>query len=743
MKIPRLIPLLALVSLLPLGLCQCGKKEKPAAVTPAAEVPATSPASLVAQAPMLGFAGRLPASTEFYVGSANFKKHHESLKKSAFYKEIFALVNDKTPAPASGDASKSIKALQKLWGDEVFIAGAAGMTEFAVWLRNFNRLYNELNFRMLMTGAASSPAVTKSEDKSVPFNPAVLLQSLLADPSQLDRAGEAIAKFDLPPVIFGVKVANPAEVARELIPDEMLKNAPADKITVGTFKSPDGNDFQTLTTDGAKLLTNENKKQMLENLPPIFNERARTTIEKMLTEFQGKKFAFAWGPVGDHLVFAIGKNLDHLKFTADAGASLLSKPELAQLNPHVNDKLLMLAYSSAGVLDGLTDNQPLTPMLRGAIGAMKESPMFSALGTLLDNQLAEYTPAESALFKMEITAQAAAFWWDRGLHMESFGGARSKAFELAKNLQYARLVDQPGVIAAFAYQRSQPFEKFQRQWMEKLFGMVYTAAQELMKTGIAGPEGGQSFAMFELMAMPVLKKLYEADRELVEKGLGGESAFVIDLNGKMPSLPNIPIEAKDMKFPRITTISEVIDRKVVAASWKKMNDTVTETIGMFTGGGAGAPGAGAPGAAGTAPAAGPSGMALPDPISTEKNGVTTWFYGLPYFAGDMLPCASISDKLLVLSTSKTCAEAFAEELAKPAATNIDGLVWKLDLGALVDWGVSASKFAPKQTPENKEEMKQVQKWVKPFQAMRGRVYLENNVPRQSFSWKITDLVSFD
>lgn len=736
MKIPRLIPLVALValvSLLPLGLCQCGKKEKPSAVTPAAEVPAKAPVSLVAQAPMLGFAGRLPTSTEFYVGSANFKQHHEALKKSAFYKEISALINDKTPAPASGDASKSIKALQKLWGDEVFIAGGAGMTEFAVWMRNFNRFYNEMNFRVLMTGAA----VTKSEGKSSPLNPAVMLESLLADPSQLDRAGEVIAKFDLPPMLFGVKVANPAEVARELIPDEMLKNVPADKLTVGAFKSPDGSAFQTLTTDGAKLLTNESKKQMLDNLPPIFNERARKTIEKTLTDFQAKKFAFAWGPVGDHLVFAIGKNFDHLKFTTDAGTSLLSKPELAQLSPYANNKLFMLAYSSAGVLDGLTDNQPLTPMLRGTIGAMKENPMFSALGAMLDNQLAEYTPTETALFKMEITAQAAAFWWDGGLQMESFGGARSKAFELAKNLQYARLVDQPGVIAAFTYQRSQPFEKFQRQWMEKLFGMVYTATQELMKTGIAGPNGGQSFAMFELMAMPILKKLYEADRELVEKGLGGESAFVIDLNGKMPSLPNIPIEAKDMKFPRITTISEVIDRKVVAASWKKMNDTVTEAIGVFSGGG------GAPDANNNPAGAPPSGMVLPDPISTEKNGVTTWFYGLPFFAGDMLPCASISDKLLVLSTSKTCAEAFAGELAKPATTNVDGLVWKLDLGALVDWGVSASKFAPNQTPENKEEMKQVQKWAKPFQAMRGRVYLENSVPRQSFSWKITDLVSFD
>ncbi|MCE9519620.1 MAG: hypothetical protein K8R87_08725 [Verrucomicrobia bacterium] len=740
MKMPRLVLSIALILFLAPGLSQCGKKDAPATPgtsNPTADATTKPPVGLTAQAAMLGFAGKLPATTELYVGSANFKQHLDTLKKTAFYKEISALANDKTPAPASGD--KSMKALQKLWGDEFFIAGAAGTTEFATWLRSFNRLYNELNFRMLMTGAALSPSVTKSEDKSSGFNPAVILKSLLADPTQLDRASEIIAKFDLPPVLIGFKVENPAEVARDLIPEEVLKKIPADKITVGTFKSPDGSTFQTLTTEGGKLLADELKQQMLTSLPPIFNDQSRKTIEKILTDFQSKKFALAWGPVGDHLIFAIGKNLDHLNFTADAATSILSKPELAQLSPYANKNLLGLAYTSASVLSGMMDNQPLTPMIRGVVGAMKDNPMFSNLGKVLDAQLTDYTPAESALFKMEITAQTAAISWDRGLHMESFGGARSKAFELSKNLQYARLIDQPGVVAGFAYQRSQPFEKFQREWMEKLFGMFYTSVQELMKSGIAGPEGGQGFAMFEGLALPMLKKLYEADRELTDKGLGGEAAFVLDVNGKMPSLPGIPIEAKDMKFPRITSISEVINREVVAASWKKMSDTITEAAGIV----AGMSGAGAPADKGNAPGSAPAGFALPDPISSEKNGVTTWFYAFPYFAGDMLPCASINNKLLVLSSSKDCAESIAGELAKPATTSVDGLVWKLDLGALVDWGISAAKLSPKQSPDDQKEMKQVQKWAKPFHAMRGRVYMENSVPRQSFSWEITDLVSFD
>ncbi len=269
------------------------------------------------------------------------------------------------------------------------------------------------------------------------------------------------------------------------------------------------------------------------------NSRASQSKKYSRTS-RAKKFAFAWGAVGDHLVFALGKNLDHLKFTSDAGASLLSKPELAQLAPFVEKNLLGLGYTSAGVLRGLMEDQPLTPMLRGVIGAMKENPMFGGLGAVLDGKLADYTAAETAVFKMEVGAQAVAFWWDRGLHLEGFGGARSKAFELEKNLQFARLVDQPGVVAAFAYQRSRSFEKSQREWMEQLFGMIYTAAQELVKAGIAGPQGGQSFAMFEGLVLPALKRIYQADRDLSDKGLGGEAAFVIDVNGKMPTASRPP-----------------------------------------------------------------------------------------------------------------------------------------------------------------------------------------------------------
>lgn len=736
MKMPH--PLLSAILALPLalGLSHCGKKEKPA--PPAAVAPAPGPTSGLAQhAARLGFAGQLPMDTEFYFGSANLKGHVDTLKKTAFYKEIAALANDKTPAPAAGD--KTMKALQKLWGDEMFLAGAAGIGEFGTWFRQFNRLYNELNFRMLMSGGALNLAKGASPGSANPGpNPVAFLQTLLGDPAQLDRAGTVISGFELPPLIVGFKVVNPAELMHELIPDDFLKQMPPDKVTVGSAKIAGAGVFTTLTTEGSKLLPNELKQQMLANLPPSFGAPAKQAIEKSLTAFQAKKFAVAWGPVGDYLVFTCGRNLDHLKFAATPAASLLMRPELARLAPYAEKNMLGLLYANAAVLSAVMDDQPFTPMLRGVFGAMKESPVFGNLGTALEGQLKEYTPLEVALFKFEVTPQAAALWWDHGVHLESFGGVRSRAVELDKPLQFARFVNRPEVVLGFSFRRDLPYQKLERAWMEKLVQMGYTAAQELVKAGIAGPQGGQNFAMFEEMALPSLKKLYDAGNEMSDKGFGGETAFLIDLNGKLPSgLPGVPPEAKDLRLPRVTTISEVTNRSAVAAGWKKISDTISESIGIFTGG---------PGTRdknGNPTGAAPSGIMMPEPISSEKNGVTSYFFGLPFLTGDLLPCASINDHVLLLSTSKDGAEALAGELTKPATDQVSGLIWKIDPGAIMDWVISVAGVSPGQSAETQKEMKQVQKWAKPFHAMQGRIFRENNVPRASFSWEITDLVSFD
>src|SRR5262249_54293719 len=154
-------------------------------------------------------------------------------------------------------------------------------------------------------------------------------------------------------------------------------------------------------------------------------------------------------------------------------------------------------------------------------------------------------------------------------------------------------------------------ERAERAWTEQLVSSLYSGAQELVKLGMFGADTAQKFAMFDQMGVPLLRKIYAAHVNLSEKALEGETAFILDINGKMHALPGLPPGANGMKIPRLTTVSQVVNRPEIAASWKIINDTITQAVAVFSGGGQ--PNSG--GAAG--------GFPMMEPISSDKNGVTS------------------------------------------------------------------------------------------------------------------------
>ena len=753
---PRRFSSTLLLIPLALSLSQCGQKEEAApqtGATPAAPAPAvpgvsskgetatvapsapaapSTPAapavkapSLVDHAAKLGFAAKLPLSTEVYVSSVQLKKHLDGLKQSNWWKDLSALAADKTPAPAAGDNAQEL--LKQMWGDDVFVAGAAGFAESAEMLREFNRVYNEVNFKILMSGQTANMA----GNEGGMVNPLAFIQPLLSDEANLERVGQIVARFELPPLILGVKTDKSKELLAEMFSEKSMKNKPP-QIEVSDFKSPDGQDFKVITIDMAKVITEEKQKEFVANAPKALPEPALKALEKAITDVRKKKFVFGFGSVDGHLIVSTGKNLDHVKFAPDAASSLLARPELGHLLPYAEKNLCALTYASAATLNAIHDDQPLIPMLRGVVGALKENEMFKAMGDILDKKVTELSPLESNVYNRQFTSIAGAGWWEGGaLQGEFFGGTQARFMTGGKPLTFAPLVDQPGVVFGIAYHRNPEYEKAVRLWIEKFVSIAYTAAQELVKAGIAGQDGGMQFAMFEGLLLPTLLKVYEANKAIDEKGLGSQFAMILDVNGKMPSLPNVPIEsAEKMKFPRATMIGDVASRAEIAAGWKSINETVTGVAAMV-----------ASMSGGTKEGAAPP--AIPSPESAEANGMTTWFYKNEFLNGDLYPAAAINDKLLVLSTSKPAAEAFAAGLAKPSDTKIEGCVWRFDASALATFVSDTATLNPTQTPEQIKELKQNLKWVQPFHALEGHIFEEKGQPRVSLKWEISDLVSFD
>jgi hypothetical protein len=637
-------------------------------------------------------------------------------------------VQDKTPAPTAGD--KSMATLEKLWGDDAFIAGGPGFATAAAQLRHVNRVYNEVYFKVLMTGGAASALGGGAKDGIAP-NPLLYLQMFLQDPATLEKVAGVLTTFELPPLLVGFKVEKPEDVLAVLNDTKALEEKKV--FQMSDLATPQGAKFRVATVEVANLLPEGDLHSTMAKLPTDTPEASRKIIEKTYGELRKKKFQLAWGSFEGNVILACGQNLNHLKFATTPANSLLAKAELARVLPHAAKNLAAITYMSAGSLNALNDDQPVVPMLRGVVSAMKENPMFKNLGEALDKQIKALSPVESKVYATEATDLVAAAWWDRGLHVDSTGGPKPKFLLSGKALHFQDLVNTPGVIFGLTYHRNKEQDKIVREWMERLVGIAYTAAQELVKAGIAGPQGGQSLAMFNFAVLPILQNVYRADKDMDEKGLGSEIAYVLDVNGKMPELPGVPSTAKDMKFPRLTSVSEVTDRAELAKGWDTINETVTSiatVIATFSG---------QPAADGkTKPP-----LVIPQPESVKNGDLTTWYYTGELLNGDLSPCVSINDKLLVLSTSKEAAEAFAADLAKPDGSAREGAVWRLDVGAAADWLGKASALNPSTTPEQAKELQQALKWAKPFHAMQGRINEENGQWRYTIDWEITDVVKFD
>ena len=735
-RLPTLLLSSAIGISLTLTLTHCNKKEEPSASTtqasptvPQASMGQPKVPTLADKAGKLGFASKLPLTTEFYFASANLKAHVAAFKSSAFGKDINAIIYDKTPAPTAGD--KSMSAMKNLWGDDFFIAGAQGFGQSATLFREANHLMNEMNFKQIMGGTTGALAAPKSK-----ANPLAMIEAALHDPEQMRRVKQFVAKIELPPLIIGFKTDKPADLVKDLLPEEMMKKV-AESATITDMTTADGLSFKVITFDGAKLVTKQMQEDTLSHLPADLEADVKVSVEQIFESIQAKKFVFAVGSSANNVLFACGKSIDHLKFVSEPGDSVLANPEMNWLAPHAEKNLIAIAYANAAVMTGMSDDLPITPMIRGVVSAMKENKLFKDTAGKLDKQLGELATLETAVYSRQSTSMVAAAWWDKGLHAESFGGPKPKAFVQTGPLKFARFLETPGVVFGMSFQRNMDYEKAVRSWMEKIIGMTYTAAKDLVQSGAFGKDGGQQFAMFDQMVLPTALKIYEADRNLNEKGLAGEMGFVLDVNGKMPPLPMMPPEAKGTKFPRITSMFDVSDRKQVGDAWKTMSDSIADLNKAMTGAGAGS------GGPGLNPAAAADLVSSLQPISSDKNGMTTWFYALPFFSGDLLPCASINDKLLLVSTSKDGAESFAADVGKPTPTKVEGLIWKLDVGALTDFLASAAVLSPTQTPEQKKEMKQTLRWMKPFRAMRGHTFQENGQLHNTFSWEINDVVSFD
>lgn len=231
----------------------------------------------------------------------------------------------------------------------------------------------------------------------------------------------------------------------------------------------------------------------------------------------------------------------------------------------------------------------------------------------------------------------------------------------------------------------------------------------------------QTAALFDEKFRPHLVAVWEAMSGDFRAGLGGETALIMDLNGTVPPIPGVPQSVADeAKFPRISVVSPVVDRAKLAASWDKMNIGIMGALKEY-------------GAM--------QGQEIPmqKPISSERDGYSTWFFSMPFFNDDFLPSVTVGDQWFAASTSKNQAlDLLARAGSGEAGKGLRMQVNFAALAAFANETLDVIAKNPDAVPMNEDDMTQIRNLataLADFDKLSAHVRRENGQLRSSIHLK--------
>ena len=721
-----ILPLLA-VAVLPLTACK--PKTVPSSEPTTQPAPSAASSSVVANAARFGFAAHLPRDTEGCLTTLNVHGHMAALRATTYFRDVNAYLDDKTPAPSVQSTRLMARPfpLDAVLSDDAFIALGRGGSASLATIRDLMELVQEAQYRSSMAGTA----FVAGEDAEAPAGESTtvtnVLSAILSDGTMLARVETALLAFQMPPFTLGIKSAAPAQLLAEIFDSGQEEQAKANPLNkVFHVASELGGKFTLIETTGRAYLTDSMVADLLARLPNEPAEQAQTlraSIARICASVQAKKFCLAYGTVQGHVIIATGSQRPSLEFVRDPAASLLSRPELAFVQPFTQKPLAGFYFIEGTALQAVRSTTQLLPIVRGLVSGLGESEVFAKIRPALQPSMEALAKAEQALYTQRYTTAVGALWWEKGLHLETSGGSEAARLIADKPLKYASLLTDPGVLFGIDMQRQPAIAAQVRTTFEAFTGLLHTSAQQLILAGLGGaPVKGMS-TLVETQVLPPLVSLYDAAKATTSDGLGSEQAWLLDLGGHLTPLPGVATEQVKPGAPMLRAVGvlEVANRAKLAAGWSQMDAVLTQTM-----------------------TANPLllGSHFPVPESQEQLGFTTYAYPWSLPSPDLYPCLAVNDQTLLLSSAKSLAADTARHLlhVSPGSEKA-ALRWRLSFTKLRAVLKTYTPLLPK--PKANGEIKSLNQWLAPFEALNGRVWTEDGQTRSSTIWDMHDVLKYD
>lgn len=744
-------PTLFLLPVIALGLGACKKSEQaesgesaPSVVEKAAEaaekaiesVVRAPAASVDDRAAKLGFAQHVPADTEVLLAVYNGSQTAERVMGTKLWKLIASEIGGGLLPGGGGmemdgeqdDAAMAAAAPAEpmgpaaMFGKEFTIALGKSTSEQTAHLLQLNKRMTYHQMKVLASGfakAVESGDFSSMQDALRESSGEEQIKAVLNDP----QGGVGLfEKMNMPPVTVAFKAEGEAreDASRQ------LTALTSNMAMMGEMAEPVEVERGGEKFSGFKILGKKLSEQMEEAREDMEEELEPAMVDRLIAAVAAKNLVVLNGAIGDYAVLFIGASEDDLRFAGSPADSLLSSDDISYVDSYLSKELIGLVHGDKTAVDALMT-------AAGGMGVITEGLRDGLAGSKglgdtrdLEAMFRMVAQRESDLLSlMSHDGLGMVAFHEEGVKLETFGGTDSGAIDWDTPNTLGALGESPDVALFFNMTSRPDYNAKVGAYLESIVETLYAIAMKVSE--VEGAKGDiaqfqQGIRMFDQMFRPDVTTLLDALGDDVGGGLGAESALVLDLKGEVPPIPGVPQTVVDEgKFPRITEIRPVTDRAKLGEGWGKINTSLTNILGKVSE---------------------MSGNEIPmqRPISSERDGFTTWFFSMPFFSDDFMPSVTVGDEWFALSTSKNqsldlLGQAAAgkpgeagsviivnfQALQQFATTTLDVLEKNAD-----DIGMSASDL---------RDARKVVATMDDFDKMSIRVFRENDTVRSSFHFK--------
>jgi hypothetical protein len=617
----------------------------------------------------------------------------------------------------------------ELLGMEVTIAMGASTGDQLGHLLTLNRRSSYYQMRAL------AKFVTRAvEDGGMQPGTGAFQNSLGVDmiPQLLNDEESGVAlleKLGMPPLYIAMRV-EPAQLAAaaQQISEPLQMLASLGEMVEPVEIERNGSKFS-----GYRIIGTEVAKLMAAQREDMDETLGAETVDRLIKVVETKDIVVLSGTLGDYVVLFAGASAEDFKPAASVTDSYVATDALAFTDACVGKELVAVMSGRKEMLATMMANAGgIADMAKGIRDGMAGG---AGLGETRDLEalLDIVVEREAALRKFTmIDGYGTVAFMEDGLKIESFGGISSGMLDLKTPARLAGLGDSEDVVLFINATSDAAYDEKARAYFESLLETAYAMTMKVAE--LPDDRGNEEFKqmaqLFDTQYRTDIVSLWDALGNDFSSGLGTEGAMIIDMKGTMPAVPGVPKAILDNgRIPRIAVVSTVNDRAKIASAWDKTNSALTNLL---------------------AKASEMTGTEIPmqKPISSEKNGFTTWFISMPFFNDEFLPSVTVGDEWFAVTTSKTHALELLDQASK-AEEGAGGMVFRMNFKPLQNYARQTLELVENNSAEifgddasqlesfnsSKKDILKLIEAMDDLDSLSVRAFLEGSVRRSSVHFK--------